>query len=327
MDENNNVENQVNSNIEVETTVNNEIPVAEEATVIDNDETAPMIKEEEIILDNSQKKSTSNVILIFVVLLVVVSLMYAEEIMQFVQDNIIASNPTGVGEGNGDNLVGGYILLDDNTSSIKVHSIKFYNFKKNASKFSIGLNYESDEEYENVSAENVYIEIYNADKELLHKHLFNVGEKISRNIVRTYSFELETDVFESAHYALVKLYTEEDLNKETKLSCKYRMSNEGYNELYKHDFTFKNDMLVSYTVDKSVEVISTSTSSSKALNSIKEENNTLINAGLTSTYSDGKLVYSIDLEKLEADYIPLYPKGTSLTSVKNKEVFKKWECE
>ena len=35
----------------------------------------------------------------------------------------------------------------------------------------------------------------------------------------------------------------------------------------------------------------------------------------------------IDLENLKADYIPLYKKGTSTLSVKNKEVFKKWECE
>ncbi len=309
--------------------VSSDIPVAAEAPVIDNTVPtgAPVIAEEQVVLDNSQKKSGSNFILIVIVLLLVVALMYAEEIMQFVETNIIATNPTGVDDGNGDNLIDGFILLDDVTGSIKVNSIKFYNFKKNNEKFSIGLNYESDVEYDDVSKENLYIEIYDSNKVLLYKHLFDVKEKISRNIVRTYSVELDADVYESAFYALVKTYSDAELSKITNLTCKYRASNEGYNELYKHIFTFKNDMLINYSVDRKVEVSATSTSSTVAINNIKQEYDALVNANLPATYTEGNLVYSIDLENLNADYIPLYKKGTSMLSVKNKEVFKKWECE
>ena len=48
--------------------VNNEIPVAAEATVIDNNvpsaDVVPTVVEEQVVLDNSQKKSGSNFILI-----------------------------------------------------------------------------------------------------------------------------------------------------------------------------------------------------------------------------------------------------------------------
>ena len=311
--------------------VNNEIPVAAEATVIDNNvpsaDVVPTVVEEQVVLDNSQKKSGSNFILIILVLLPVVGLMYAEEIMQFVENNIISSDPTGVGDGNGDSLVGGYLLLNDVNGNMTVRSIKFYNLKKNSNNFTIGLNYESDLEFKNISEENIYIEVYTSNKELLYKHLFNVEEGISKNVVRTYSFELDADVFESAYYALVKTYSDAELKKVTNLSCKYRASNDGYNELYKHFFTFKNDMLVSYSVDKKVEVNATSTSSTVAMNNIKQEHDALEMAKLPSTYSEGSLIYSIDLETLDAVYIPLYKKGTSSLSVKNKEVFKKWECE
>lgn len=311
--------------------VNNDIPAPAEATVIDNnvpsEEVVPTVVEEQVVLDNSQKKGGSNFVLIVLVLLLVVGLMYAEEIVQFIETNIIASDPTGVGEGNGDSLVGGYLLLNDVNGNMTVRSIKFYNLKKNSSNFTIGLNYESDLEYKNISEENIYLEVYNSNKELLYKHLFNVDEKISKNVVRTYSFELDADVFEDSFYALVKTYSNAELEKITNLSCKYRVSNDGYNELYKHFFTFKSDMLVSYSVDKKVEVSATSTSSTIAMNNIKQEHDALEMAKLPSTYSEGSLVYSIDLETLDADYIPLYKKGTSSLSVKNKEVFKKWECE
>lgn len=312
------------------TVVNNDIPVAAETQVIDNEIPSggiPTISEEQIVLDNSEKKSGSNFILIILVFLLIVGLMYAEEIMGFVENNIISSNPTGVGEGTGDSLVGGYLLLNDVSGNMTVNSIKFYNFKKNSSNFTISLNYESNVEYKDVTSENIYIEIYNSSKELLYKHLFNTGDKISKNIVRAYSIELDADVFESSFYALVKTYSEAELAKVTNLSCKYRVSNEGYNELYKHIFTFKSDMLVSYSVDKKVEVSSTSTSSTIAMNNLKSEYDALVNAELPVTYSEGSLIYNIDLENLKADYIPLYKKGTSMLSVKNKEVFKKWECE
>lgn len=308
-----------------------EIPTAAEATVIDNNVPSagvvPTVEEEQVVLDNSQKKSGSNFILIVLVLLLIVGLMYAEEIMQFVENNIIASDPTGVGDGNGDSLVGGYLLLNDVNGNMTVRTIKFYNLKKNSSNFTIGLNYESDTEFKNVSEENIYIEVYNPNKELLYKHLFNVEEKVAKNVVRTYSFELDADVFEDAYYALVKTYSDAELAKITNLSCQYRVSNEGFNELYKHYFTFKGDMLVSYSVNKKVDVSATSTSSTIAMNNIKQEYDALVEANLPATYSEGNLVYNIDLENLEADYIPLYKEGTSTLSVKNKEVFKKWECE
>lgn len=291
------------------------------------EEAIPASNTEQVILETAPKKAGGNFMLIVVVLLLVLAVVYIDDVIQFIEENIIATNPTDVSDADSDNLVGGYILLNDTTGSMKVNSIKFYNFKKNNDKFTVTLNYESLEQFDDIASENIYIEFYNSNKEVLYKSLFVVDGKIEKNVVRTYSVSLDSEVLQSSLYALVKVYSKDELSKTSSLSCKYKTNNAGFTEVYKHDFSFKNDMLVSYTVNKKVEVTTSSAASTRALNDIETENNTLVNAGLSSTYSEGSLVYTINLETLEAEYIPLYTKGTTSISVKNKEVFKKWECE
>lgn len=295
---------------------------------LSNEEFAiPTSNTEQVVLETAPKKSGSNFILIIVALLLVVAVVYIEEIITFVEENIITTNPSDVSDANSDNLVGGYILLSDSTTNIKVNSIKFYNFKKNNADFSVTLNYESEKKFDNVLKENVYIEFYNSNKDVLYKTPFNVEEGIEKNTVRTYSLTLDSGVFEQSMFALVKIYSNDELQKNKTLSCKYVEEGTGFSKTYKHDFHFKNDMLHSYTVNKKVNVQASSTNSSVALDELKSENDLLINGGLTSTYSEGNLFYTITLEQIEGDFIPLYGEGLTSFSVKNKEKNNGWECE
>ena len=84
----------------------------------------PTSNTEQVVLETAPKKSGSNFILIIVALLLVVAVVYIEEIITFVEENIITTNPSDVSDANSDNLVGGYILLSDSTTNIKVNSIK-----------------------------------------------------------------------------------------------------------------------------------------------------------------------------------------------------------
>ena len=128
-------------------------------------------------------------------------------------------------------------------------------------------------------------------------------------------------------YALVKIYSKAELEKTSKLSCKYINKGTGYSETYKHDFNFKNDMLYSYTVNKKVDVQASSTASTVALDALKSEYELLTNGNLTGTYTENSLLYTITLDNIEGEFIPLYSKGMTSFTVKDKEVFKKWECE
>ena len=287
----------------------------------------PASNTEQVVLETTPKKSGSNFILIVVTLLLVVAVIYIEEIIEFVEENIITTNPSDVSDANSDNLVGGYILLTDPTTNIKVNSIKFYNFKKNNDDFSVTLNYESEKKFDKVSKENVYIEFYDSEKNVLHKSLFNVEEGIEKDTVRTYSLTLDSAVYENSMFALVKMYSNAELEKIKTLSCKIKEEGTGYTKTYKHDFKFKNDMLYSYTVNKKVDVQASSTNSTIALDELKSEYDLLTNGGLTGTYSEGSLFYSITLNKIDGDFIPLYNENMTSYTIKEKEVLKKWECE
>lgn len=322
--------------VQVQPTVeNNQIPTPAPAESIDSNIPGPSTEEvliptsntEQVVLETAPKKSGNNFVLIIVALLLVLAVVYIEEIIAFVEENIITTNPSDISDANSDNLVGGYILLSDSTTNIKVNSIKFYNFKKNNSDFTVTLNYESEKEFKDVLNENVYIEFYNAKKDVLYKAPFNVEEGIEKNTVRTYSLTLDSGVFENSMFALVKKYSEAELEKTKKLSCKLVNEGTGFSENYLHEFTFKNDMLYSYLVNKKVKVQASSTGSTIALDALKKEYETLTNGGLTGTYSEGSLFYTITLDKIEGDFIPLYSEGMTSFTIKNKEMNNEWECE
>lgn len=316
-------------------TTTNQVPAPAPVESIDANIPGPSTEEvliptsntEQVVLETAPKKSGSNVILIIVALLLVVAVVYIEEIIAFVEENIITTNPSDVSDANSDNLVGGYILLADSTTNIKVNSIKFYNFKKKNDDFSVTLNYESEKTFKDVLSENIYIEFYNSNKDVLYKAPFNVEEGIQKDTVRTYSLILDSGVFESSMFALVKVYSEAELEKTKTLSCKLTSEGTGYSTNYKHDFTFKNDTLYSYTVNKKVNVQASSTNSTLALDELKKEYDVLTNGGLTGTYSEGSLFYTITLDKIEGDFIPLYGEGMTSFSIKNKETINEWECE
>ena len=86
-------------------------------------------------------------------------------------------------------------------------------------------------------------------------------------------------------------------------------------------------MLYSYTVNKKVDVQASSTHSTLALDELKTEYDLLTNGELTGTYTEGNLVYTITLDEIKGEFIPLYEKGMTSFTIKEKEVFKKWECE
>ena len=322
--ENNNIQNQ---------TVQNEQKIANEVELepvkVDEVFEELTIPEEpkQVVLETAPVKNDSNFGLIIVVILLVLSVIYIDDIITFVQSNILTTNPIGVGPSNGDNLVDGYLILNDTTASAKVGSIKFYNFKKHPKTLSVSLNYVSDFDYKDVSTKLIFIEFYNSEKEMIYRYLFSSPQKVEKFVVRTYTIELDEELYNEAYFANIKIHSESDVLKSTKLSCTYENSNDNYKEKYKRDYIFKNDMLVSYSVNKSVEVIKENSNSKKVLDNLKKENEGLMNAGISSTYKVNSLLYNVNLVVPNDKYVPIYIKNTSSDYIKNKEVAKKWICE
>lgn len=282
-------------------------------------EAAPM--EEHII--STHKKKTSNTIMFVLVIILILFVLFMDQIKEFISDNIINTVPNN--PNTSENLIGGFLKLEEKTGYIKVNNIKYYNVKK-GSGTNVILNYEPYKNSSNIEKEGIYIELYNADKEILSKTIFNPS-KIEKNVVRTYTFEVTNDVYTDAFYALVKTYTEDELKQAKKLTCKYTVNNDNISLNYINTYEFTNNSLTKYSVNKTFEYKDNNDEANKYKDELKNEYLNINNYNIQSEYNDTTLKYSIDLSNEIKDFKPLYKKDTIITIVKNKEELKKWKCE
>lgn len=282
-------------------------------------EAAPM--EEQVI--STHKKKTSNLIMYILVIILILFVVFIDPIKEFITDKIIDFKPNN--PNTSENLISGFLKLEEKSGYIKVNNIKYYNVKK-SNETNIILNYEPYKNSSNIEKEGIYIELYNADKEILSKTLFNPS-KIEKNVVRTFTFEVTNDVYTDAFYALVKTYTDEELKSTKTLTCKYTVNNYNITLNYVNTYEFINNSLTKYNVNKTFSYKEDNTESNKYKNELKSEYLNINDFNIKSEYNDTSLKYSIDLSNEIKDFRPLYKKDTIITIVKNKEELKKWKCE
>lgn len=282
-------------------------------------EAAPM--EEQVI--STHKKKTSNLIMYILVIILILFVVFIDPIKEFITDKIIDFKPNN--PNTSENLISGFLKLEEKSGYIKVNNIKYYNVKKGDGT-NIILNYEPYKNSSNIEKEGIYIELYNADKEILSKTLFNPS-KIEKEVVRTFTFEVTNDVYTDAFYALVKTYTDEELKSTKTLTCKYTVNNDNITLNYVNTYEFINNSLTKYNVNKTFSYKEDNTESNKYKGELKSEYLNINDFNIKSEYSDTSLKYSIDLSNEIKDFRPLYKKDTIITIIKNKEELKKWKCE
>lgn len=282
-------------------------------------EAAPM--EEQVI--STHKKKTSNLIMYILVIILILFVVFIDPIKEFITDKIIDFKPNN--PNTSENLISGFLKLEEKSGYIKVNNIKYYNVKK-SNETNIILNYEPYKNSSNIEKEGIYIELYNADKEILSKTLFNPS-KIEKEVVRTFTFEVTNDVYTDAFYALVKTYTDEELKSTKTLTCKYTVNNDNITLNYVNTYEFINNSLTKYNVNKTFSYKEDNTESNKYKGELKSEYLNINDFNIKSEYNDTSLKYSIDLSNEIKDFRPLYKKDTIITIVKNKEELKKWKCE
>lgn len=282
-------------------------------------EAAPM--EEQVI--STHKKKTSNLIMYVLVIILILFVVFIDPIKEFITDKITDFKPNN--PNTSENLIGGFLKLEEKTGYIKVNNIKYYNVKK-SNGTNIVLNYEPYKNSSSIEKEGIYIELYNADKEILSKTIFNPST-VEKNVVRTFTFEVTNDVYTDAFYALVKTYTDEELKSTKTLTCKYTVNNDNITLNYVNTYEFINNSLTKYNVDKTFSYKEDNTESNKYKDELKSEYLNINDFNIKSEYNDTTLKYSVDLSNEIKDFKPLYKKDTIITVIKNKEELKKWKCE
>ena len=279
---------------------------------------------EEITVVNTERKKTSSIIMLILVGILIAFVFNIDKVIEYYDNYMATGNLTSkTNNETTNNLVNGFILIGENTSRIQIDKIIFYNFKKKDESSSIIFNYESSLKYDNVPSLNIYIEFYNSEKELIYKKLFDLTNTIEKDVVRTDSVIVPSDVLQDAYYALVKKYTQSELNSTQTLTCKYNKNEEEQVLNYNIVYNFKNNELINYIVNKQILNYNTD---SESYNSLNLEY-LVASQKLNAVFQSGNLNYTIDLEKDLNGYTPLYEKGTLRTIIKNKEKLKEWVCE
>ncbi len=270
---------------------------------------------------NTQKSKTSYVGLVIFVIILIIFVVNMDKVIDLYDKYVTNKEPVIPNKEVTNNLVDGFIQVNDSNSFQVVDNIKFYNFDKNGSN-KILFNYSSTSSKSNINDLELNIELYNSEKQLIYRELFKDDNGIERNTVKSYKLILDKDVYSKAYYALVKTYSDSEKNNTTTLTCIYSNSSNSIDN-YKIVYTFINKALSSYSVNKQTNATNESSLSYKELKNEFDSIPTSFNA----TFSNGVLNYSIDLNNDLGVFTPLHEKGTIDIIVKNREISKKWTCE
>src|SRR5574344_698680 len=275
---------------------------------------------------DTEKKTSSNVILIVLLIIMALIAFFMQDIINLF-NKTISPFTTSTTEVTSGDLIDGYMKIEENGFMI-VEKVKFYNYKKSTEPNLI-INYLPQKNLSKASDYQIYIEIYNSDKVLIYKELFNPSTDLEKDTVKQYTMKVTSSVYKLAFYAKVKTYTEDEKKSTSTLTCTYTST--GSDELkvtYKTTYNFQNNDLISYDIDKSYTTTNAeSTDALKYKEEIKKEYLKITDYNIKSTYTDTSLKYTIDLSKLPDGFTPSYEKGTVSKTINDKETLKKWICK
>lgn len=285
-------------------------------------------------INTTTKKTNNAIIFILIVILALVSYFlndianfYQEKLFPLFNNNDKNNDNNSTNNDNGFNLVDGYIKVGEPSSYINLKDIKFYNFRKNDGGKYISFNYLSSVKYSDIKDEEIYLELYNSNKEILYKELFDSEGVIDKDSVSTYKMNITESEYNNVSYALVKIYSDSEKKSTSELVCTYKINNEFINLEYSNTYEFTNNSLTKYSVSKGYEKLQDNAIILSTQEEIKKEYMNITKYNITSRYNDVSLEYSVDLSNYPKEFNPLYEKDTIITIIKNKENLKGWECK
>ena len=283
-----------------------------------------MNSEEVTVISTYEGKKGGGIAIIIIVIILILFIFNIDKVEQLYNDHIKEYILIDGDAPSGNTLNGGYILVNDNSSEDTLEKIRFYNFSTNQ-KNKVTFNYNSSEKYQLAGPLEIYIEVYDASKNLIYKELFNPGSDIKKNTVRVYEIELEDDLYNKVRYVSIKKYTTEQKNSTSTLKCTQVQETNNYNIKLENTYHFKNNELIGYSVSEKIIYIEETSDVSSYKSSMIDSVNNLTE--LDAKFENNELKYYVDLSKNYSNYNKLYNKGLTPVTVKSKEENRKWKCE
>ncbi len=316
-----------------------DVPATENQEAKPEGENAPLFDEppvptlEEIIANptnvseiNTAKRKGGEGVLIICVVVFAVFAFFMGDIIGFIEPLFKSTNPVIESNSTGDNVVQGYLKIDDGISEKTIEDLKIYKIIKN-NKSEISFTYISNKKIKSIDDLLIYIEVYNSNKELLYKNHFAPHVSGETGNARIYSFPVNKDIYDEAYYIDLKIYTEEEINSKMSLVCTRTSSDENYTATSEITYNFVNNSLKTYEVNKSVTITNESPEGQQYINEMTTDNDVATKYGITTKYENNKLNYTVDLENISEEFIPQYPKDTTRVIIVKKESLKDWTCK
>lgn len=289
----------------------------------------PTVMPEQQVVNNDERKKSSPIIVIILILALILFIFNMEKVEDYYNKYILKKTPETETK-NVSVETNELLKIGETTNYNKVSNIKFYNFKK-GDESNILFTYEALEKINTPETLGIYIEIYDANKNLLFVEEFKSKEIIEKDTAKTYNLSLKKDIYDyytNAYYVLAKTYTKEEKDSTSSIVCKKStvLSTSTLEEEIKYNF--RNHALIGYNVNKTVNASEETESLSDGnTTKLSKEYNNVYKFIKSVTYSNKNLSYNVDLEYSIEGFEPLYEKGVIDNIIKTKEQDKEWNCE
>lgn len=219
--------------------------------------------------------------------------------------------------------IDGYMLIGNIEAASSVNKFSFYNVRRSGSN-KIAFAYELTSKMEDFNSLNLYVEIYNKNKEIIYREKFVPSSDTQLNRARRYSKSLDSYTYEYAYYVKISEIKEVGTNNVEKLSCTQKKVKDTYNTDYQIDYTFSDNFLTKYEVIKSIngqieEKDANLVSLKKEYNSASKE--------INATFNNNNLQYIVDYSKEYEEFKPIVEYGAAKDQITKSSISRNWSCE
>lgn len=224
--------------------------------------------------------------------------------------------------------IDGMLEIGTEKGTITAKNIRFYNFTKKTNN-QITVVYLPESGINDVKDKNIFIELYNKNKNVVYRTQFLSDKKLERKVQGVYTLNVNNTLYKEAVYGKIVVITEKEFAKGSEtLACTIINKENEYEIENKITYNFSNQGLTSYVVSRKINNSDTEEISSN----IFEKEEAIINKTNISdlVVDNDKIQYTIDLQNFDSKnsgYTTLYTKGSLKRQVSLSEEEQGWSCK
>lgn len=274
-------------------------------------------------------------IAIFIGILVLVFALLLPTFTSIFSKSSIFSYSNSVNEVVNKDTIDGMLEINKEKGYITIKKIKFYNPRKSTDN-NLVVTYLPEGSEKDVDSLNIYIEIYNSNKELIARNKFTNISNLERKVQGNYKIELNEVLYRESKYFKVVIIKDDEFNNINDiLKCNYTFNEGNIKVNYERVYNFTKSGLISYKVTKSISKIDVNnldnTVVDKYINLFNTENNILSKTNIKDVINTSdKLEYLVNLSELElnkSEYKKIYEMGSIKRQIELNEEKMNWMCE